>query len=68
MDDAEFKGYVTRALEDNDKAHKAVFEKLGKIDKTMTDLKISSAKGGMIGGAITTAAAFIFLWVKSQLK
>lgn len=68
MNDAEFKGYVTRALEENDRSHKALFDKLGRVEKAVTDLKVSSAKGGAIGGAITAGIAFLIMWAKNHFK
>ena len=68
MNDAEFKGYVKAKLETHQGSLNELKGDIKEIRKGVTALKVSSAKGGMIGGAITTAAAFIVLWVKSQLK
>lgn len=66
MNDAEFKGYVKRALEDNDIAHKALFEKLKHIDDKLTTLRIKSVKGGFLGGLVTTAGIAL-LWILRKL-
>lgn len=68
MNDAEFKGYVTAKLEANDREHKEIKGDLKEIKDIVTGIRISSAKGGIIGGAITAGLAFIGLWVKSKLN
>ena len=67
MNDGEFKGYVTARLESNDQEHKEIKRDLKEIKEIVTGIRISSAKGGILGGAITAGLAFVGLWIKSQI-
>ena len=66
--DRELTGYIKAKLEQNEQEHGEIKADIKEIKTAVINLKVSSAKGGILGGAITTGLAFLGLWVKSQFK
>lgn len=68
MNDAEFKGYVKAKLESHDHTLDELKGDVKEIRKMVTSLRVSSAKGGVLGGAITSGLAFLLIWIKTKLS
>jgi hypothetical protein len=68
MNDAEFKGYVKRALDENDRHHEQIRGDLKEIKESITKLRLASARGGFIGGSLTAGFAFLIYWAKAWFK
>ena len=61
----EYSKMVLKELENNEKDHKIMMDKLNKIQVEIAMLKVKSGVWGAIAGAIPVIIAFIFYLLKS---